>query len=143
MQVVAILLACLGYGIYAIAKRSLSIAPRRKVIDAPAIWVGTTLITLPFIAVIVFFAWRKVAATYYPSSHLADQYSVLGPMIFFLLSIAVTLSLANRWSVPKYYEGTWQAYTPHTPQKPRKRTPDFSMLDASDGSESADSANDR
>jgi hypothetical protein len=122
----AMVLGCIGGGIYAIVKRTLPIGPRRKLIDGPAIRLGVVLIALPFANAVILLASRWIAATYFPDSRSVDHWSVMGPLIFFPLSLAGCLTAAKQWSVPKYYSGDWASYTPYQPVEQR---PDFSMFE--------------
>jgi len=132
----AMILGCVGAGIYAIVKRTVPIGPRRKVIDRPAIGLGAVLIILPFVNALIFYASRWIASTYFPDSKSVDHWSVMGPLIFFPLSIAGCLTAAKQWSVPNHYKGDWASYTPYQREG---RHPDFSVLDLS----APDDPNDR
>ena len=126
---VVMILGCIGGGIYAIAKRTLPIGPRRKVIDGPAVRLGAVLIALPFANAILFGVARWIAATQFPDSRSIEHWSVMAPIILFPLSIAGCLTVAKRWSVPKHYHGDWLTYVPY---QRKEFKPDFSMFDSPD-----------
>jgi hypothetical protein len=123
-----LILGCIGYGISAIVNKSLPIGPRRKVIDAPAIGLGITLIILPFANTAIILVFRWIATVYFTNSLMIDHWSFTAALVAFPLSIALSLTLANRWSVPKQYNGRWKVYVPY---QRNEHKPDLSFLKAS------------